>query len=86
MSEEKVEIEIDLDNEIAVKLGKLTKKELTEKYIEAALGAHVAERRAKAAESEAQRLQTNLDKCEAYLEQSRSMIEAVMQRWYEYDT
>jgi len=30
-------------------------------------------------------LETKLDKAEAYVEQGRAMIEAVMQRWYEYD-
>lgn len=31
-------------------------------------------------------LQTKLDKAEAYVEQGRAMINAVMERWYEYDS
>ena len=30
-------------------------------------------------------LETKLDKAEAYVEQGRAMINAVMERWYEYD-
>ena len=35
--------------------------------------------------TEKETLQTKLDKAEAYVEQGRAMIEAIMERWYEYD-
>lgn len=34
---------------------------------------------------EAEVLRTKLYKAESYVEQGRAMIEAVMERWYEYD-
>jgi len=71
-------VSIDLDQEIADKVNSMTKKELAEKMVIATLEAHVARQDVEA-------LQTKLDKAEAYVEQGRAMISAVMERWYEYD-
>lgn len=75
-----------------VNLERMTKKELIEKLGAAAVEAEVYKLRCQTAveaEDKAHReietLRTKLDKAEAYVEQGRAMIEAVMERWYEYD-
>lgn len=60
------------------KLMRMTKHSLIEKGVAAAIEAKLANDKAAA-------LQTKLDKAEAYVEQGRAMINAIMERWYEYD-
>jgi len=70
-------------------LDKMTKPELIE-HIET-LMANLKDCRVrhvedwKKATRDIETLQTKLDKSEAYVEQGRAMIEAVMERWDEYD-
>ena len=74
------------------KLSKLTKKELvalcehhireTEMY---RLRCTAAIEDSDKANQEAIDLQVKLDKAEAYIEQGRAMVNAVMERWYHYD-
>ena len=75
---EDVEVNIRMDKEVIDKLNKMTKKELVNRICVAALEAKVATNKAEI-------LQTKLDKAEAYVEQGRAMIDAIMERWYEYD-
>lgn len=90
MTSEEVTVDVRLDKDLETKLFKLTKKELIEKIIIAACEAKVATEEVKQIKTkmgrEIKTLQTKLDKAESYVEQGRSMIEAVMERWYEYDT
>jgi hypothetical protein len=90
---------VTLDAETADKLRKLTKNELIEKFAVAALEAETYKLRCRTAtetekealnevESLKKRLhveQAKLDKAGATVEQGRAMIEAIMERWYEYD-
>ena len=69
---------VQIDKETFDKLNKLTKRELIEKFCIAAVDARVAR-------DESESLQTKLDKAEAYVEQGRAMVNAIMERWYEYD-
>lgn len=71
-------IEVPLDEKMASKLMYKTKKELVEMFVNASLAAKLAEK-------EKEDLRTKLDKAESYVEQGRAMIEAVMDRWHEYD-
>jgi hypothetical protein len=70
--------EITLDEETVSKLMKLTKKELIEKFVLAAVEASVATQRAND-------ISASLSKAETYVEQARSIIESIMERWYHYD-
>jgi hypothetical protein len=72
-------VEVPMDEEIARKLMRLTKKQLIERYCVNTCELHLANKKAV-------EVQTKLDKAEAYVEQARAMLEAVMERWYEYDT
>ena len=78
MSEDYVDVSIKLDKETINTLNRMTKSQLIEKILAVALEAKIATNNAKD-------MQTKLDKSEAYVEQARAMIEAVMNRWYEYD-
>ena len=69
---------VQIDKETFDRLNKLTKRELIEKFCIAAVDA-------RGARDESESLQTKLDKAEAYVEQGRAMVNAVMERWYEYD-
>ena len=75
------------------KFDRMTKKELLENLEHAAVEAEVFKLRCKTALEDVDRLtkkvsdlQTNLDKAESFVEQGRAMIEAIMERWYHYDT
>lgn len=88
MSDE-VEIDVRLNKETVDKLNRMTKKELINRICVIALEAKVANdekiKAQRVLKNEREILQTKLDKSEAYIEQGRAMIEAVMERWYEYD-
>ena len=71
-------VDVPLDAAMAKTLMNLTKKELVEKFVIAALAGELAKK-------EIATLRTKLDKAEAYIEQGRAMIESVMDRWHEYD-
>ena len=70
-------------------MSKLTKKELIALFDNEMevyrLRCIVAIEDSDRAQQEASELQTKLDKAEAYVEQGRAMVNAVMERWYEYD-
>lgn len=83
--EDSVEIAVQLDKETYDKLMKMSKKELIDKMANAALDAKIAKSNQKKAENELESYKTKLDKCETHCEQGRAMINAVMERWYEYD-
>lgn len=99
MSEEIVEIPVTLDNETHRKLMAMTKKEIIEKAMATAVKAEVFELRCKTAmngeadfrkeikrlENEVSEYKRKLDISEMYVEQARSMIETIMDRWYSYD-
>lgn len=90
---------VTIDAETADKLRKLTKNELIEQFAVAAIEAETYKLRCQTAiEAERKALnevemlkkrldteRTKLDKAEAYVEQGRAMINAIMERWYEYD-
>lgn len=78
MNNETVAVDVRLDKATIDSLNKLTKAQLVERICVVVLERHVAENKAAT-------LQTKLDKAEAYVEQGRAMIEAVMERWHEYD-
>jgi len=94
-----VETEVRLPKELADKLSKMTKKELIERLILASVECKVAEEKLKAAElrcktaiedadqirREVLELQSKFDQCEGYVEQGRAMVEAITERWYNYD-
>jgi len=67
-------------------LNKMTKKELMSIICASTLRGKVQDECIEKLEREADTLNTKLDKAESYVEQGRSMISAVMDRWYEYDT
>lgn len=71
-------VEVPIDEELVIRLMAHTKKELVDKFIISALESKVAN-------NDVIKLQKKLDKAESYIEQGRSMIEAVMERWHEYD-
>ena len=71
-------VEVPIDGKLVRQLMRMTKKELIEKFCIAALEANVAK-------TETVKLKLKLDLAESYVEQGRSMIEAVMDRWHEYD-
>jgi len=71
-------IDVEIKGEIVEKLMKLTKNELAEKFCIASLEVSVLK-------DDIIKLQTKFDKAEAYVGQGRAMVEAVMNRWYEYD-
>jgi len=90
--EEFVDVPVRLDKATTEKMYAMTKKELIEKIGAVEVEAEVYRLRcqtavedADKAHSEIETLRTKLDKAEAYVEQGRAMIEAVMERWYEYD-
>lgn len=90
--EEMIDVPVCLNKATMDKLNNMTKRELIEKLGAAAVEAEVYRLRCKTAMEDSERaarevekLQTKLDKAEAYVEQGRAMIEAVMERWYEYD-
>ena len=76
MAEEYVDVPID--GEIVKELMKLTKAELVKKFIIVTLEGRIASK-------EVKRLQDKITIAESYVEQGRAMIEAVMERWHEYD-
>jgi len=80
-----VEIEVRLPQDIIDKFNKMSKKELLNELYCLLLQAEIDKRDTKKAKNEATSMQTKLDKCESSCEQGRAMIEAVMERWYEYD-
>ena len=91
-ADEMVEIPLQLDKDTADTFWKMPKKELVERLCSSVLEAKVYKLRCQTAiedvdkaNREIAELQTKLDKAESYVEQGRAMIEAVMQRWYEYD-
>ena len=69
---------VEIDAETAAKLMKLTKRELIEKFCIAAIDARVAR-------DDAAVVRKHLRKAEAYVEQGRTMIEALMEQWYDYN-
>lgn len=71
-------IDVKIDGELFKQLMSMTKTELVEKLCVVSLEATVAEK-------ELRRLQDKIIIAESYVEQGRSMIEAVMERWHEYD-
>lgn len=90
--EEMIDVPVRLDKDTTGKLYKMTKTELIEKLGAVAVEAEVYRLRCQTAvedtdkaHREIETLRTKLDKAEAYVEQGRAMIEAVMERWYEYD-
>jgi multidrug resistance efflux pump len=70
--------EIEIEKATYDFLMRLTKDQLIQRFCQAT-------RIANSAKSELESMQTKLDKAEAYVEQGRAMINAVMERWYEYD-
>lgn len=86
--------------EVDAELRKMTKKDLIDKSASLALELETYKLRCQTAiESEREAMskvaslekeldteRTKLDKAEAYVEQGRAMIEAIMERWYKYDT
>jgi len=83
-------VDIKINPEITGELERMTKKELIERIYILALDAGMANKKLEQTEKEAKNkideLQTKLAKAKAYVEQGRAMINAVMDRWYEYDT
>ena len=69
---------ITLDEKTTSRLMKLSKEDMANALVNAM-------READFAKKESKDLQTKLDKAEAYVEQGRVMIEALMERWHEYD-
>lgn len=92
MSEEMIDIPVELDAETTAKLNAMTKKELIEKICAVSLEAKVSHMRcviaiedSDKAFKEIETLKERLDKAETYVEQGRAMINALMDRWYHYD-
>lgn len=97
--DEFMDIPVRVDQETARKLARMTKKEMIDRMCSLAVELEVYKQRCKVAVEDADKaaeeserlrkeiesMQTKLDKSEAYVEQGRAMIEAVMERWYEYD-
>jgi len=104
MSEELINVEVNLGKELADRLDKKTKKELLNELVVFILKTRVQQETIISLEGIEQNLikqleegvrlrhnrvaelETKIDKAEAYVEQGRAMINAVMERWYEYDT
>lgn len=87
-----ITVPVRLDKDTMGRLNKMTKTELIERLGSVAVEAEVYKLRCQTAVEDADKarreietLRTKLDKAEAYVEQGRAMIEAVMERWYEYD-
>jgi hypothetical protein len=71
-------VDVKIDSTIQEQLMKLTKTELVEKLIVSILGEQMANK-------ESARLRQKVDIAESYVAQGRAMIDAVMERWDEYD-
>ena len=69
---------ITLDEKTTSRLMKLTKEDMANTLVNALLEADIAKK-------ETIELQKKLGLAEAYVEQGRVMIEAIMERWHEYD-
>ena len=99
MTEEYVEVELRLNKETMNTLKDMTKKQLRNRICEIALESHIAEQKAEMwnlrcqtaledverLEKEILQLESKLSQSENYNEQARSMLEAIMERWYHYD-
>lgn len=93
------DIQVEVSSDEIAKLQKLTKEKLINELVNMSLKAQTYKLRCQTAieaEREAQiavntltksvdKLQTKLGLAESYVEQGRSMIEAIMERWHEYD-
>ena len=94
-----VDVELELNKETIDALKGMSKKQLRNRFCEIALKCHIAEKKAEAmslrckmaiedadrAQKEVEQLRTKLNKAETYLEQGRAIINAVINRWHEYD-
>jgi len=85
-------VNLSLDHGLAARLNKMTKKELIERLCSAVLEAETYKLRCQTAlmdvqreRSRANQTEEKLAKAEAYVEQGRAMVNAIMERWYEYD-
>ena len=85
-------IDVQLDEETINMLNRLTKKEMIEKFSLAAIEVEVYKLRCQTALEDVERLtkennnlKSKLEKAEFYVEQGRSMIDAVMDHWDSYD-
>ena len=83
--EEMIDIELNLGKELANKIHKMTKNELINIIVVESLRRQVQDETIISLEAENLVSITKLNKTEAYVEQGRAMIKAVMERWYEYD-
>jgi len=71
-------VNLRVPEEMLNQLKRMTKEQLISRICEIAIETKVANNKVKD-------MQTKLDKCEAYNAQARAMIEAIMDRWDEYD-
>ena len=96
MSEEMIDIEVRMPKETVAIFSKLTKKELLNHLYVLILKVEVQtetidkmsrEKEAinKKVQQAVNKLEDKLGQAEEYGEQARAMIEAVMERWYNYD-
>lgn len=70
--------EVPVNEEVKKRLMNLTKEKLVEKIVNISLEFYLAKEKM-------EDMKTRLHKTEAYVEQGKSMIEAVMKKWDEYD-
>lgn len=92
MSEEMVNVELNLGKELANKINRMTKKELINCMVVDILRNRVQDETIALLESKLQRTnnlqektQIKLDLAESYVAQARAMIDSLMDRWNEYD-
>lgn len=85
MSEETIDVEVNLGKEMADKINSMTKKELINNVVVLSLRNHVQDDTVERLEKELARTKEHLDKAEDYVEQARGMIEAITERWYHYE-
>lgn len=85
MAEEMIDVKVRLGEELANEINKMNKTELKNKLVATILRSFVQDETIKRIEKSNEKLQTKLDIAQSYIEQGRSMIDAVMERWHEYD-
>lgn len=85
MAEEMVDVHLNLPKDMAEAILKMTKKELINRIVVLALRNHVQDETVQTLEKELKAAKIKLNIAESYVEQGRAMINAVMERWYEYD-
>jgi len=85
-TEEMIDVNLYLDKATADKINKMTKAEMRGIIAALTLRGKVQDETVEKLEREKTILDAKLDKAESYVEQGRVMIEAIMDKWYGYES